>query len=143
MSAGGPVSWGSRKARSVAVSSTEAEYLALGWAIRDAIWLRRLLANLRQEEEEGQPEVLLYEDNKSALTLARTGNTSRAKHIDIQAHFIKDEIDQGCHRSAILLDCRDVGGRADETIIEATIVGTPREAVNEPVKHQKRSELTN
>lgn len=93
--AGGPVSWRSRKAKSVARSTAEAELQALGDATAEAIWLRRLMADLQGHSEESEGPVLINEDNRGAIVLARNGGSVRAKHIDIQLHFIKDEIEKG------------------------------------------------
>ena len=43
---GGAVSWLSKKQAVVALSMSEAEYIALSFAIQEAVWLRKLLAEL-------------------------------------------------------------------------------------------------
>jgi hypothetical protein len=48
MLAGGAVSWGSKKQSAVALSSTEAEYIAAAHAAKEVIWLQRLLFELKQ-----------------------------------------------------------------------------------------------
>ena len=55
------VSWPSKKQASVALSTTEAEYVAHSTATQEAIWLRRLLADMA-EPPEGLTET--YEDNQ-------------------------------------------------------------------------------
>lgn len=64
--AGAAVTWASRKAKSVERSTAEAELQALGDAVAEAIWLRRLKANFRNEEDD-QDSVVIFEDNQGAI----------------------------------------------------------------------------
>lgn len=90
---GGVVSWASRKQTCVALSSTEAEFIALSEACKEAIWLRQILADLRQPINSA---TTIYEDNQSCLNLIQEEKLSnRTKHIDVRAHFVKDHIDKG------------------------------------------------
>ena len=128
---GGPVSWCSKKQATVALSSTEAEYIALTLAAKEATWLRLLLNELgllqpdqqhalikvfknnksaqaihndlgieRGEEDESKsrsekhPIVIpLKGDNQGSIALAYNPVFhSRTKHIDIQHHYIRDEV---------------------------------------------------
>lgn len=84
-----PVSWKSRRQPTIALSSTEAEYMALTDAAREAIWWRSLMHELEVIELK-EPTVLHY-DNKGAGDLARNPcHHSRSKHIDINHHFIRE-----------------------------------------------------
>ncbi|KNZ79168.1 Copia protein [Termitomyces sp. J132] len=87
------VSWSSTKQKTVALSSTEAEYMALSHAIREAISIRFLLTSL----DLPVPRPLqIFCDNKSALDIANSeSTTSRSKHIDIRYHFIRDQLKTG------------------------------------------------
>ncbi|KNZ75285.1 Copia protein [Termitomyces sp. J132] len=87
------VSWSSTKQKTVALSSTEAEYMALSHAIREAISIRFLLTSL----DLPVPRPLqIFCDNKSALDIANSDSTtSRSKHIDIRYHFIRDQLKTG------------------------------------------------
>ncbi|EJD38936.1 hypothetical protein AURDEDRAFT_71766 [Auricularia subglabra TFB-10046 SS5] len=91
--ANGPVSWASRKQRSVAKSSMEAEYIAASGASSELLWLRTLLREL------GFPpngSSILKMDNTSAISAALShGSDSKAKHIDIAHHFIRDHVAKG------------------------------------------------
>lgn len=81
-----PISWCSKKQVVVALSSSEAEYIAVTGAACQAVWLRRLLADLVQVQE-GFNEIFC--DNET--TISMTNNSvfhSRTKHIDIRSHFI-------------------------------------------------------
>jgi hypothetical protein len=87
------ISWFSRKQTSVALSSTEAEYMAISMTSCVAIWLRKLLAGLFDQELD--PMVICC-DNKSCFKLS--GNPvfhDRSKHIEIRYHFIQDKVQKG------------------------------------------------
>lgn len=67
------------------MSTTEAEYIALGHAAREAVWIRRFvneMANkLRLEVVE---ELTLHGDNEMSITLTRNAESQhRTKHIDV------------------------------------------------------------
>ena len=55
---GGPVSWCSKRQATVALSSTEAEYVALTLAAKEATWLRLLLTKIGLLDEDGQYAVI-------------------------------------------------------------------------------------
>ena len=87
------IAWSSKKQKTVALSSTEAEYIAATNAACEAIWLRRLLSDLQQKIEE--PIVICY-DNMS--TIAMTKNPvfhARTKHIELRHQFIRDLVGEG------------------------------------------------
>ena len=87
-----PISWSSWKQPTVALSSTEGEYMAATEASREAIYLRRLLSDL------GFPQTsptTLYMDNQSAIQISRTSliaHSNRTKHIDTQHHWIREQV---------------------------------------------------
>lgn len=91
----GPISWCSKKQTSVALSSTEAEYMAMTLAAKEATWLRLLLTELGLLKEDNQhAKILLRGDNQSAIALASNPVLhQRTKHIDIQHHYIRDEVE--------------------------------------------------
>ena len=91
---GGAISWASRKQSVVALSSTEAEYMALTQAVKEVLWLRSLLTEIGALAHTAEISNV-YCDNQGAITLARNpGFHARSKHIDIQYHFIRSYIDQ-------------------------------------------------
>ena len=90
---GGVVSWASKKQTSVALSSTEAEYVAACLATQEAIWLRSLLADLNFIQEE---PTIIHEDNQGAIAMSKKPKFhARTKHIDIKYHFIRDKVESG------------------------------------------------
>ena len=89
---GGAVSWASKRQKSVATSTTEAEYMALALGTKEAIWLRRLLGELGMVSY--SPTLLLV-DNQSCIKLAKNPeNHQLTKHIDTQYHFIREEVER-------------------------------------------------
>eukprot|EP00253_Pinus_taeda_P004156 PITA_04156 len=87
------VSWFSRKQQSVALSSAEAEYMAVSLASCEAIWLRKMLFGLF-----GQPlrPSMIYCDNQSCIKLTENPIFhDKSKHIGIRYHFIRDYVQKG------------------------------------------------
>ncbi len=84
-----PISWYARKQSVVALSTMEAEYVAMSSATRECISLRNLLAELGAPS----PEARICVDNEPALFLASNPVvTAKSKHIDIRHHFLRDEV---------------------------------------------------
>ena len=65
---GGAVSWLSHKQATVALSTAEAEYIALGSAVQEAIWLHQLLSELRYDLK---MSVEFLEDYQRAVATAK------------------------------------------------------------------------
>lgn len=86
------VSWCSKKQITVATSSSEAEYVALSTASAEAIWLRGLMRDLHQINDEA---VTIFEDNQGCIAMANNLESKRSKHIDIKHHFIRDHVMNG------------------------------------------------
>lgn len=100
MLAGAPVSWSSKRQKTVAMSSCEAEYVAASEAAKEAMWLRRLLKELigvHTLQGVGSSYTLKLEiDNNSAMKLSKNPEFhARSKHIAIRHHFIREQIADG------------------------------------------------
>ena len=81
--------WVSRKQPNVAVSSTEAEYIAASEASRENYWLRVLLAAIGCAQPEPTPLLI---DNQTSIRLAlEESTTDRRKHIDVKHHYIREQ----------------------------------------------------
>ncbi|GJS40261.1 retrovirus-related pol polyprotein from transposon TNT 1-94 [Tanacetum coccineum] len=80
------VSWYSKKQKSTAISSTEAEYIALSGCCAQILWMRSQLTDYGFQFN----KIPMYDDNKSAIAVCCNNvQHSRAKHIDVQYHFYK------------------------------------------------------
>lgn len=94
MSQGGAVSWLSRKQPTIAMSTTEAEYMALSSTVQEASWLSQF-ENQFNFGVQRNP-IKIFCDNTSALNLATTtGYSARTKHIDVRHHFLREFIESG------------------------------------------------
>jgi hypothetical protein len=84
------VLWRSMLQKSIALSSTEAEYIALTATARDMIWCRTLLAEMGFPMKEAS---IIFEDNDSTTSIASSYKQHPGiKHIEIKEHFIRDRI---------------------------------------------------
>ena len=91
---GGAISWSAKQQVVVALSSTEAEYVGITHAAKEAIWLRSLLAELVHPDF-AEHAVRLYSDNKGAMDLAHNNSFHvRTKHISLRYHFIQEAVEQ-------------------------------------------------
>ena len=92
-----PISWNSQLQKSVALSTCEAEYMALKEATKEAIYLSNIFNYINENINLGYtssiPKILL--DNESAIKLGENPEFhKRTKHIDIAYHFIRENIQQ-------------------------------------------------
>lgn len=89
---GGAITWSSRLQSTVAVSTTEAEYMAAAAITKEALWLRTLFADLRMST----PCIDISADNQAAISLLKNPIISmRSKHIDVLHHFARERVARG------------------------------------------------
>ena len=94
MSGGAAVSWGSKLQEVVALSSTEAEYMAICHAMQEGLYLRML--QMEMGINPGESGTLLLVDNQSSIKLAKNPVFhKRSKHIAIRFHFIREKVENG------------------------------------------------
>lgn len=86
------ITWSTKKQMSVAASSTEAEYMALYEAVREALWLKSLAVSIKLDIVN---PIIIYEDNNGCISIANNPtNHKRTKHIDIKYHFSREQIEK-------------------------------------------------
>jgi len=91
MMAGGAVSWKTKLQPTVALSSADAEYMALASSAQEAIYLRILCRDFHITAD-NNPTVL-YADNTAAISMANNPTMSPAnKHIELRHHFIREQV---------------------------------------------------
>lgn len=89
----GAVSWSSKKQPVVALSTTEAEYIAAALCGCQCVWLRRILEKLGVKEE---TSTVIMCDNNSTIQLSKNPVFhGKSKHIDVRFHFLRDLVNDG------------------------------------------------
>lgn len=89
------VSWKTRKQPTVALSTCEAEYMALASTIQECLYLEQLLGGIDNYK---YTQTVVHEDNQGTIALAKNPvNRRRCKHIpvDIKYHFIRSTVNEG------------------------------------------------
>jgi len=105
----GAITWSSKKQISTALSSTQAEYVVLSEAVREACWLRNLYTELGLLKEDMLTTI--KGDNDGSIAMARNPQFhKRTKHIAVRWHWIQELVQDG----TISIDtCRDPDQTAD------------------------------
>ena len=92
---GNTISWATKKQQTVALSTAEAEYMALSSGIQEQISIEQLMGELIGKRMINLPSIV-YTDNQSAIVISKDDNNhQRTKHIDIRHHFIRDHVREG------------------------------------------------
>eukprot|EP00253_Pinus_taeda_P031672 PITA_31672 len=87
----GAVTWTSKKQQAVALSSTEAEYRGAVKAPCEAVWLRRMLADMHASQT---GPTSLFCDNQGVLKLAKNPVFhERTKHVETHCHYIRQLVE--------------------------------------------------
>ncbi len=118
---GAPISWKSKRQASVALSTAEAEYIAVSIATQKAVWLRRLMSELKVKQE---APTILYEDNQATISMTSNVHHGRSKHIDIKYHFVREKVYDGtvelryCRSGLMLADMltKGLSGKVFESL---------------------------
>ena len=89
--AGGAVSWKTTRQKTIAHSSTEAEYMSMSDCCRQLSWIRNLMNEIKLKIE----AIALCADNQGAIFLgSHPIQQGRTKHMDIRYHYIRECIDE-------------------------------------------------
>lgn len=88
---GNVVSWRSSLQKSIALSTTEAEWIALGEASKEAMWLRGFINELGFEQD----RVEIFCDSQSAIALSRNPvHHEKTKHVDVKYNFVRELVSE-------------------------------------------------
>lgn len=85
------ISWKSKKQRIVALSTCEAEYVSISYAVQECNFLSQLYVNVTGSQRD---TALIFVDNQGAIALAKNPvYHQKSKHIDIKYHFVRSQIE--------------------------------------------------
>ena len=91
--AGAPVTWSSKRQATVALSTVEAEYVAMSRCAQQMVWMHSWL---REVKIDYSTPGLIRGDNRGAIALTKnTKDHSKVKHIDIRHHYIRELLQSG------------------------------------------------
>ena len=89
----GAVSWSSKLQTMVALSTTEAEYIAAVEASKEIIWMRQFMGELGYPSSTSST---LLMDNQSAISVSKNPeHHGRMKHLDLRWYWLRDSVDSG------------------------------------------------
>ncbi len=92
---GGAVSWKSSKKSTTTDSTTEAEYIAVSDATKEAIWIKKFMTELAVVPSI-ESVVPLYFDNNGAVIQAKESRShKKSKHIERRYHIIREIVGRG------------------------------------------------
>ena len=105
---GGAITWSSKLQPTVAASTTEAEYMASAQAVKEALWLKKLLWDFGIQTG----AIKIYSDNQGAIKLLKHPIASiKSKHIDVIHHFARERVSRKevvfeyCSTDVMIADC--------------------------------------
>ncbi|KAI5443690.1 hypothetical protein KIW84_012372 [Lathyrus oleraceus] len=105
------ISWASKRQSTIAFSTAEAEYISASLCTTQMLWMKNQLEDLQIFES----NVHIFCDNTAAICLSKNLILhSRAKHIEIKHHFIRDYIQKGQAPSS-----------SQQTTVTTSVVSTP------------------
>lgn len=89
---GAAITWATQRQQSIALSTTEAEFMAACSATKEALWIKRLLLDINACN---QDSICLNIDNQSAISVIKNIDFHRrCKHIDIKYKFVKEKFQE-------------------------------------------------
>jgi hypothetical protein len=89
----GAVSWCSKRQSTVAASTTEAEYMAAAAAIKEGLWIQKMMHSL---DIPTASAITIKCDNQGAIKLLKNPiYSARSKHIDVIYHFAREHVLRG------------------------------------------------
>ncbi|GJZ06378.1 hypothetical protein Tco_0540171 [Tanacetum coccineum] len=92
---GGAVDWKSKKQTTIAMSATQAEYMAASEAAMEAVWIRKFVGDLGVMPSIKEP-INMYCDNSAAIIFAKdSGIMKGARHFLRRYHFVREQVESG------------------------------------------------
>lgn len=129
---GGAISWNCKRQPTIALSSTEAEYMATTTTIQEVIWVRNYLEEIFKEKLDS---TIIFCDNKGALSILNNNSfSSRTKHIDIKSRFVQEHVESNEIKLEYLpTNCMPADMLTKATGINSLLTHIPTIGLNNPI----------
>lgn len=113
------ISWTSKKQKTVARSSTEAEYRAVASAVAETNWVMNLLHELKVPL--CRPPIIYCDNIGATYHCQNPVMHSKMKHIEVDFHFVKRPSCEGSHRCQTYPCCRSIGRHSHQSSSQACV----------------------
>uniref|UniRef100_A0A5S6QN45 Reverse transcriptase Ty1/copia-type domain-containing protein n=1 Tax=Trichuris muris TaxID=70415 RepID=A0A5S6QN45_TRIMR len=92
---GAPIAWRSNKQTCIALSTMEAEYVALCDCARQLTWIKEFIEQLGIRQVASMPIPIMCDSQAATAHASNYVDRSRTKHNDIRYHFVRDKVTDG------------------------------------------------
>ncbi len=94
MIGGGAISWNSKQQPIITLSTTKVEYMVNTQATKETICISKLMMDLGYMEE--KKVMVIRCNNQGAISLTKNPtHHAQTKHIDVQHHFVQEQVENG------------------------------------------------
>ncbi|KIK15153.1 hypothetical protein PISMIDRAFT_16718 [Pisolithus microcarpus 441] len=120
---GSPVAHASKKQHTLALSSTEAEYMALAACAQEGLWLHSAIRSFHQTSI---LPFVIHADNTGTVSLSSSPvNHPRTKHIDVRYHFLQEHVSKGVFALRWIPTHQNVADILTKPLARASFQGHP------------------
>ena len=89
----GAITWGSKKQSTITLLTTEAKYVAISEALREALWLHHLYGELGFAQKQA---TVIFGDNDGSIVMAKNPQFhKRTKHVELRWHWVQNLVQDG------------------------------------------------
>ena len=113
------IGWGSRGQKSVTMSSSEAEYIAISEVCKEIILAKQVLEFM---DIVVKFPILINVDNVGAIYLANNADGKRTKHIDIRYHFVREYVEKNIVKIIFVTTNENIADPYTKNVSEHTYV---------------------
>ena len=134
----GVISWCSKKQHTVSTSTTEAEYITIRHAARQAVWLYCFLIELPMNQPPAFVRIL--GDNQASLNLVKNAEYhEQTKHIDVQHHYVRKLVQDDYVRMKWVSTKEQLVDRFTKALLQPTFIKHQTKLRVMPIIHDQRS----
>ena len=114
-----PICWGSRSQKCTTLSSSEAEYVAIGEIVKEILYIIQIMEFLKMTVT---LPVVVHVDNIGAIYMSHNAISRRTKHIDTRFHLVREHIEDGILKIQFVRSCKNTADIFTKNTSEETYV---------------------